>query len=437
MRLLDKITLWFIGVILLVTPVTMYISLNSIRKRMRTTEVARMKDVNDKVAQMLSAGALPSSFTAGRPLEVTTVSAIPAQTTETSEKCAYNAGLKQNECRLTVANYYNIGGQTYRISSYNYITKSRDIINGMLNAVVWKMILITLSVALTARLLSRIVFSPFRKTMKAIHQFNLRKKEKIQLPETSIKEFKELNTFLKKMTDKAVEDYASVKEFSENASHELQTPLAVLNSKLELMTETNIDETQAMLISDMQNAIEKLSRLNRSLILLTRVENQEFESTEQIKFCTIAREVQAIYNDRITLKNISITSDIDKNIVLNIHPTLAEMLMNNLLGNAIRHNVEGGSITMRLTQDCLTICNTGLPLQMPPEELFKRFKKSNQSAESIGLGLSIVKQICDVNGYSVAYTYSNELHTVTIHFAPQAHTAHITEPAPAPQLALS
>jgi len=286
----------------------------------------------------------------------------------------------------------------------------------MLSTVVWKMLLMIVAVAVTARLLSGKIFSPLRRTMKAIHSFDLKQKNKIQLPQTSTTEFKELNVFLSKMTDKAMEDYAAVKEFSENASHELQTPLAVIRSKIELLSETNIDGVQAALIGDMQNAIEKLSHINRSLILLTKLENQEFKATESLKFCRVTKDVIATYEDWIAMREINLSTSLDKTIPLTIHPALAEMLISNLLSNAIRHNHDGGQINVLLTSREFCISNTGLPPQGPTCELFQRFKKSNQSNDSIGLGLAIVKQICEVNNFAIDYTYADGWHRIHVNF---------------------
>lgn len=415
MKLLNKISFWFIGIIFLITPITMYISYNSIRSRIDGAEVERMTDVNDVVAAQLMAGETPNKYTQGRPIVISTfTSPMPKEKVDTDELCTYNEHLKRNECKLTVNSFYQINGQQYKISSYNYVTKSEQILSGMLNAVAWKMLLIVLAIAITARLLSAHIFAPFRQTMKVLHNFNLKQKERIQLPKANTKEFEELNNFLKTMTDKAMDEYASVKEFSENASHELQTPLAILRSKLDLLSETDINGTQASLIGDMQNAIEKLSRINRSLTLLTKLENHEFEASEQLKFCTVVKETISTYNDMMALKGLAVSSQVDKRVFIAMHPTLAEMLFTNLLSNAIRHNIEGGAIEVRLTHEELCVRNTGLPPESPTEELFKRFKKSNQSADSIGLGLAIVKQICEVSSYPISYTYADGWHQVSV-----------------------
>jgi signal transduction histidine kinase len=160
--------------------------------------------------------------------------------------------------------------------------------------------------------------------------------------------------------------------------------------------------------------------------LLTKLENQEFKTNESIKFCRVTKDVIAMYEDWLTLKEITLTHSLDKNIPLIIHPALAEILISNLMSNAIRHNQEKGLIRVELTKKDFCVSNTGLPPQIPTQELFKRFKKSNQCNESIGLGLAIVKQICEVNGFAITYQYSKGWHSVRIVFDPPKKEMNIT-----------
>ncbi|MFA6082916.1 sensor histidine kinase [Mucilaginibacter sp.] len=417
MKLVDKLTLWLVGVVFLVTPISMVISYRSIRDNIRTAEIARLQDVTNKVAEQIKAGIPPHKYLLDRPIAIKKISAMPAQNTKASTYRFYNTELKRDECRLDVVSYYKINNQVYSISTYNYIARGELIIEGMMRALIWKMILIIVFVAVSGRLISRYVLSSFQKTLEIIQAFSLRQKEKIVLPVTNTTEFKQLNFFLKKMTDIALEDYSRVKEFSENASHEVQTPLAVIRSKLELLSESNIAENQAVLIDDMQNAVDKLVRINRSLLLLTKLDNFEFEASESILFCKITNEALASFDNWIQMKNLCVTTNIDKKVSLQIHPVLAEILVTNLVSNAIRYNMENGDIDVTLTNNALTIKNTGLPPDVEPELLFRRFKKSNQSAESIGLGLSIVKQICTVNNFKVSYTFANGVHCIQVNFA--------------------
>ncbi|WP_291913863.1 HAMP domain-containing sensor histidine kinase [Chitinophaga sp. CB10] len=441
MKLLNKITIWFIGVIFLVTPITMVISRTNIKKHLDKAEIARMRAVNDHVYQQLLTGVQLDHYTHGRPIEVSLYQGpMPAERVQTLKEVAPNEDHTKNECRITVTSFYQVGKQIYKVSSYNYVLNSEEIFAGMLSTVVWKMLLIILCVGLTARLLSRIILEPFYRGLKIIKHFDVKKSDqKLQLAHTTTTEFKELNAFIESMARKARADYAAIKEFSENASHELQTPLAVVRSKLDLLSQTAIDDNQARLIGDMQSAIERLSHINRSLVLLTKLENHEYATSENIKFCAITKRVMATYEDWVKMKDITISSQLDKNIVLNIHPALAEILLNNLFSNAIRYNVEGGKIRVELSKYNFTISNTGNPPELPTAELFRRFKKGNQSGESTGLGLAIVKQICTVNDFSVTYNYMNGWHQVSVLFA-QPEPKPLAEkicPTPETKLAVS
>jgi two-component system sensor histidine kinase QseC len=416
MKLIDKLTIWLVSVVFLITPVTMVISYRSIRDNIHEAEVSRLQDVTDKVAGQLRAGIPPHQYMLDRPISIKKVATMPAEHTQANSHNFYNTELKRDECRLDVVSYYKINNSVYSISTYNYITRGQLILQGMLRALIWKMLLISVGVAVTARFISRYVLSSFEETLDIIKSFSVRQKEKVVLPATTTNEFKQLNSFLQKMTDIALEDYSRVKEFSENASHEVQTPLAVIRSKLELLAETNINETQAILMDDMQNAVEKLAKINRSLLLLTKLDNYEFEVSESIKFCKIAKESLRSFENWIQVKNIRVSQNIDSGISLQIHPSLAEIMVNNLLSNAIRYNVDGGQLDVTLTKNAFIVTNTGHPPEIDTELLFRRFKKSNQSADSIGLGLSIVKQICTVNNFKANYQYGNGLHTLRIDF---------------------
>ncbi len=417
MNLVNKISIWFIAIILLVTPVSMYISYTSIKKRLDNIEIERLKNVNNYVINQIKREETPANSTQGLPIFINVLKGrnFPAKP-EIIHTCLKDNGISRNECKIQINSFASIDNKIYKVSSYTYITATKEIMGGMLIALFWKLLLITAIVFITARILSKFILKPFHHAIDRLQKFSIQKKERLELLPTSTKEFKKLNEFLKTMTDKALEDYASVKEFSENASHEVQTPLAIIQSKIELLAETEINENQAILLTDIQNSIDKLSRINRSLILLTKLNNNEFLTNKELKFCTVEKETLCMYSDHLALKNITLNRNCEKSVYVKIHPTLAEILLSNLLSNAIRHNLEGGKIEINLTKNFFRVSNTGFPPDVPPNELFKRFKKSNQSQESIGLGLSIVKQICEVNNFLVQYDFADGWHTITVYF---------------------
>lgn len=188
------------------------------------------------------------------------------------------------------------------------------------------------------------------------------------------------------MTSRILEEYATAREFSENASHELQTPLAVLRTKNELLTQTELNGQQAALIEQMQLEINKLSNITKSLVLLARLENHEFNTGEDVKFCKVVKNVIQTYEYWADLKNISITRNVDSKVYIKTNPTLADILVANLMRNAIRYNEEGGSIHIELTSDYFRMTNTGQPVDIPHKDIFRRFKKGNQKMKVWGLG---------------------------------------------------
>jgi signal transduction histidine kinase len=235
------------------------------------------------------------------------------------------------------------------------------------------------------------------------------------------------------MTEKAREDYQTLKEFTENASHELQTPTAIIRGKLDLLMESDIRDEQAILIAEMQNALERLSRVHSSLTLLTKLENQEYEVGEPVRISHLVQETLVAFGELIELKSLVLQAHIEKGIYVPIHASLADLLLTNLISNAIRHNSPPpgggrrigalqaggkGFIGVQLTKDGLVIVNTGAEPRVPTQELFERFKKGNSGGDSIGIGLAIVRQICELSHFDIVYEYREEMHRVAVAFRP-------------------
>lgn len=418
MKLINKFTLWYLCITLSCTLVGSFITYYNIKSRIDKAATERLTNINDKIAGQIRQGIARDSIFEGKAITVKTLATpLPKKKNEVAGISFFNPDTKQHECRLKVNSFYTINNQHYSISSYDTVTKSEQILSGIEYSIFWKWLWILTVIAISARLVSKAILSPFNKTLKIIEGFSIRQKQKIELPETRTKEFKELNNFLQKMTDKAVEDYASLKEFSENASHELQTPVAVMRGKLDLLAESGLRDEQALLIADIQNSLEKLSRINKSLILLTKLENHEYEATENICISNLLTDSVSSYKELMDMKSITFTAHIQDGIYTNLHPQLADLLLNNLFSNAIRHNIPNGHIELSLCDKYFQIKNTGRQPEVPVEELFKRFKKSNQCNNSIGIGLSIVKQICEVNGFDIQYSYEDGWHTLQVIFA--------------------
>jgi signal transduction histidine kinase len=421
MKLTNKFTLWYLSITLIIILIGGIIAYHKVKNGIDQAEIARLRELNDKIAAQIKSGNFSEKETQGKPIEITTLSAaLPVNPVVVSENRFFNTGLQHKECRLTVTSFYKINNTNYRISSYNYITKANEILTGLLDSFIWILLLLLLLVIISGRLISKYILAPFNHTLKIIQSFDLKQNEPILLPATRTKEFRALNCFLKKMTDKAIEDYLLLKEFTENASHELQTPLAIIAGKLELLMESDIQGNQAALIAEMYNEIEKMSRINSSLILLAKLENKEYTAKQTVDISKLCYDSLAVFTELIEMKSITIEPNILKNVYIELHPALAEILLRNLIKNAIRHNQPEGRILLTLSNSKLIIRNTGNPPLVPTEQLFQRFKKGNQCSNSIGIGLAIVKQICDLNQINISYTYADQWHQVEMDFLPVA-----------------
>lgn len=211
--------------------------------------------------------------------------------------------------------------------------------------------------------------------------------------------------------------YLLQKEFTENAAHEMQTPLAVLQSKLELLMQTTpLTPVQASLIGKMADASQGMNKLNKALVMLTRIENHQFDDKEKVNPGEVLTAMLDRYEDIIAEKNIAIFVRQDAVVKLDANKTLIEILIGNLLSNAIRHNHNGGVINLSFVERELMIENSGVEKALNTVKLSQRFARESTDRSSLGLGLQIVDKICVLNNYSLKYKFTGHGHRFTIRF---------------------
>jgi two-component system, OmpR family, sensor histidine kinase QseC len=288
-------------------------------------------------------------------------------------------------------------------------------------------LIIAITIAMIALILivgffiNRIILSrlwkPFYHTIDKINSYHLTSQQALQLEQTSIDEFNILNKNITDMVERVQDEYKNLKEFTGNAAHEMQTPLAVIRAKLDMLVQ---DETQlsnnANPVTAIEIAVNKLSRLFNSLLLLTKIENRQFELKEKIQIDEIIENKLMESKHLIDSKGIILH---EKTIPTSIifHQQLADILIGNLLNNAIRYNHDLGKISITLTQYEFTISNTSPLPPLDSTMVFKRFyRHTNTKQEGNGLGLSIVKQICDTAGYQLFYKFYSDQHVISILF---------------------
>jgi signal transduction histidine kinase len=418
LKLIDQFTLWFLFVTALVLLVGGVIVFNTVQKEIILEDARRLRDTVKLLAKNLQEGTEIEQLDGYQVnIEELDLAAaeIPLQVKDT---VVWFPPHQHYERELRADASYKINNKHYQITASNLVPEADEIASGVIKSLGWIFIILLVLVGLLSRFLSWRILAPFNQTLQAIRTFSLTKQGPLQFAPTRIREFKLLNQFLEKMTRKAVADYRSLKEFTENASHELQTPLAVIRGKLELLMETEINDQQAGLILAAHDAVEKLAKTNQALTLLTKLENQEYKSTNLINLSTILNNTLYAFQELFKMKDIALEKIIAEKVEVQLNPALADILLNNLISNAIRHNHQHGRVVVTLSGAMLIIHNTGKLPHLPTEQLFQRFKKDNQSADSIGLGLAIVKQICELNGFQVSYQYQEGWHQLEVLFKP-------------------
>ncbi len=309
----------------------------------------------------------------------------------------------------------HISHKNYRINLRRSLIEKDDVALGITIMMMVVFVLMILLLNIINFWSGRRLWEPFYAALKNLKSFNLNNRSALNLPPAEIDEFNQLNQTLNKMADKLQNDYRTLKEFSENASHEMQTPLAVMRSKLDvLIQDQTLSAAQMELIDSLYHSVDRLARLNQSLNLLTKIENREFKEQENVDFCTLIEQQLVNLNELIQISELNIETHLETRFVKLFNNFMAETLISNLLVNAVKHNLPQGNIKIETTIDSLTISNSGPPLQSNPKELFERFKKHSPVTDSPGLGLSIVQSICEQNGISIDYQYSQKTHRIKI-----------------------
>ena len=331
-----------------------------------------------------------------------------------SEK-AKNPDSDEMEWMRKLAFDIKVADKNYRATITKSQVETEDLLQLVIMVGAGMIALILLAGYVINRMVIKRLWKPFYKTVEEVEQYQLTKQQALQLPVSGVSEFDLLNHQLISMTDRAQQDYQVVKEFSANAAHEMQTPLAVIRTHTEaLMQDEYVLQHHDKSIQTIGQSVNRLTRLNHDLLLLARIENGQFPLQEKIDLDKIILQKIDELSELLASKRITLQTRLTP-VHISCNPHLAEVIVNNLLNNAIRYNKEGGIIKIELTSQQLVIANTSLLPALEKEKVSQRFyRHPDTKADGNGLGLSIVKQVCAVTGYTLQYDYQQGLHIFLI-----------------------
>lgn len=261
----------------------------------------------------------------------------------------------------------------------------------------------------------------FRKNMKPLYVLlkwldtsQLGKKNEPLENTTKITEFRKLNAVTMAFAERGEKLFEQQKTFIGNASHEMQTPLAICRNRLEmLMEDETLTEHQLNELIKTHQTLENLTRMNRSLLLLCKIENGQFVDTRSVCLNDILAHYLDDYKEVYAYRNITVTVTTDSSFCVEMNDSLVSVLVTNLLKNSFVHNIDGGFIYIKITANTFEISNTGeKPLDR--ERIFERFYQGQKKEGSTGLGLALVDSICKANHLKIDYTYVENRHIFTI-----------------------
>jgi len=308
-------------------------------------------------------------------------------------------------------------GKTYKIITRNSMVRSQDAILAITVSVGIVVFLLILTVYVVNTNIMRRVWLPFYKNLETLKNFSVEANKPIDLQSSDIDEFQELNNSLSKLTNKINSDFNNLKEFTENASHEMQTPLAIMQTKSEILLQSeNLEKSQITQINAIYQSVQRLSKLNKTLLLLSKIENRQFKDLEKIKINEVIERQLEIFEDFIENKKLNVEMKSTMDTIIKVNPLLFDMVISNLISNAIKHNNEGGEIFIQTTDLFISVSNSGVAPNMNSSSLFERFKKESTASNSFGLGLAIVKKICDNYNWKITHSFIEDQHNISIYF---------------------
>lgn len=307
-----------------------------------------------------------------------------------------------------------IHDKPYLFTVETNIEESHETIGVIAMITVFFFVVILIGLLYLNRKFSASVWKPFRRTLNQLKTFNLNSQSKIEFPTSDITEFQELNQSVQKLIERNISVYKTQKEFTENASHELQTPLAIIKNKLDLLLQDkDLTEKQYRIVEDMNKALTRSSRINKNLLLLAKIDNHQFDNSESILFDQILTQSIDILEEHFDQKNISLEKNIVSDVKVNGNSSLTEVMINNLIINAIRHTNPNGTISIRLINSAFEVSNSGVQ-SLDETLLFKRFSKLSADSNGSGLGLSIIQEICKFHHWTISYRFENGYHIFSV-----------------------
>lgn len=310
----------------------------------------------------------------------------------------------------------HVNGKPYSLTVETNVEETHETIVAIAAATTFFFIIILAGLLFLTRKLTYSLWQPFKNILNKLQAFNLNDHASIEFETTNTAEFEELKQVLTKLIAHNISVYKTQKEFTENASHELQTPLAILKNKLDILLQNkDLTEEQYQIAEEMNRALTRSARINKNLLLLAKIDNNQFNNSESIQLDRLLWQSIETLQEHFEQKNLSLQVNIAADVYVRGSTSLTEILIDNLLINAIRHTLPKGSVLITLTKSSFEVINSG-EKELNADLLFKRFSSLSYGPGGSGLGLAINKEICQFHKWVIKYRFDKSHHVFFVHF---------------------
>lgn len=319
--------------------------------------------------------------------------------------------------RVLETYFIDKNGNHHKLEIRTATVEEDDFIESLLIALVILYILIIASILIINNISLKKIWKPFYSTLNYLSDYQFGQNKKLISNKTPITEFKLLDSEIAKMITRNEKSVYQQKQFIENASHELQTPIAVALNQIDVLLESDdLTQKNYLEINQIRNTLKRMSTLNQSLLMLSKIENQQFKDKEEVVFNTVVKTMISDFNSILEFKSIALELIENGEFKTLINKDLAYSLLSNLIKNSIKYNINNGKIIIEIDNLSLITKNTSnrkTPLNS--EDIFSRFYKESEDHLSTGLGLSIVKTIIDNHSnMDVSYAFEDPFHIFSL-----------------------
>ncbi|MFB2120218.1 sensor histidine kinase [Parapedobacter sp. 2B3] len=311
--------------------------------------------------------------------------------------------------RMLTTYFSTADEQYYELKIITSMVEGEDLVGDLLHALLWLYVAVIASAFIINNRVLRKIWRPFYQLQHELRGFKLGEDKSFNPPQTKVTEFKDMNDTVAELLKANIAVFQQQKQFIENASHELQTPLAIAINKLELLLEQSRSD-DARQLANAIHYLERMARLNKSLLLLSKIENRQFAAGERIDFNARLRQQVDDFSELLHYRNVQVEVVEEATLTRSFNADLADVLITNLLKNAIVHNHEGGRIRMVVKDDSFEIANTGSAQPLDTEKMFARFYRSSENSTSTGLGLAVAKAIAQLHRAELTYRHEGGWH---------------------------